>query len=138
MTYHFFNLSRLSENIKVKMNDIEFSEGFKKRTKDFSLRVIKLYKSLSGTVEGQVTGKQLLRSGTFVAANYRAACRARSRAEFFSKMSIVVEEADESVFWMELLISIEIIPSKQLEPLISEANEILSIVDTARKTSKKA
>ena len=118
------------------MNNIEFSEGFKKRTQDFSIRIIKLYKSVSGTVEGQVIGKQLLRIGTSVAANYRAACRARSRAEFFSKMSIVVEEADESVFWMELLISIGIIPSKQLEPLLSEANEILSIVATARKTSK--
>ena len=80
------------------MNNIEFSEGFKKRTQDFSIRIIKLYKSVSGTVEGQVIGKQLLRIGTSVAANYRAACRARSRAEFFSKMSIVVEEADESVF----------------------------------------
>jgi four helix bundle protein len=120
------------------MNNIEFSEGFKKRTQDFSLRVIKLYKSLSGTTEGQVIGIQLLRSGTSVAANYRAACRARSRAEFFSKISIVAEEADESVFWVELIIASGFIPSKQLESLLCEANEILSILATARKTSKTA
>ena len=118
------------------MNNTEFSEGFKKRTQDFSLRVIKLYKSLSRSVEGQVIGKQLLRSGTSVAANYRAACRARSGAEFFSKMSIVVEEADESVFWLELITATGIIPSKQLESLLSEATEILSIVARARKTAK--
>jgi four helix bundle protein len=118
------------------MNNIEFSEGFKKRTQEFTLRIIKLYKSLSGTVEGQVIGKQLLRSGTSVAANYRAACRARSRAEFFSKMSIIVEEADETVFWLELIMSIQIIPSRQLESLMVEAIEILSIVAKARKTTK--
>jgi four helix bundle protein len=104
------------------MNNIEFSEGFKKRTQDFSVRIIKLFKSVSGTIEGQVIDKQLLRSGTSVAANYRAACGARSRAEFYSKMSIVVEEAYESIFWMELLISVGIIASKQIESLLSEPN----------------
>ena len=119
------------------MNNIEFAEAFKKRTGDFSFRVTRLYRSLSGSFEGQLIGKQLLRSGTSVAANYRAACRARSRAEFLSKMSIVVEEADETVFWMELLISMEIISSKHLEQLLPEAKEILSIVSKARKTAQR-
>jgi four helix bundle protein len=72
------------------MNNFEFSEGFKKRTQEFSVRITKLYKSISGNAEGQLIGKQLLRSSTSVAANYRASCRARSRAEFISKMSIFV------------------------------------------------
>ena len=118
------------------MNNFEFSEGFKKRTQDFALRIIKLYKVLSPKMECQVIGKQLLRCGTSVASNYRAACVARSRAEFLSKMSIVVEEADESVFWLELIIATDSFPSKKLEPLLSEAKEILSIVSTARKTAK--
>ena len=118
------------------MNNFEFSEGFKKRTQEFSFRIIKLYKSVSGSVEGQVIGKQLLRSGTSVAANYHAACRARSKAEFLSKISIVVEEADESVFWMELLITTGIIPAKQIEPLLSEGCEILSVLSKAKKTIK--
>lgn len=118
------------------MNNIEFSEGFKKRTQDYCLRISRLYKSVSGSIEGQLIGKQLLRSGTSVAANYRAACRARSRAEFFSKMNLLVEEADESVFWMELIISVGIIPSIQIEPLLSEAKEILFIVSRARKTAQ--
>ena len=118
------------------MNNFEFSEGFKKRTQEFALRIIKLYKVLSMTAECQVIGKQLLRSGTSVAANYRAACRARSKAEFLSKMSIVVEEADESVFWLELLTATGIIPAKQLNSLLSEANEILAIVSKAKKTMK--
>jgi four helix bundle protein len=118
------------------MNNFEFSEGFKKRTQEFALRIIKLYKELAKTVECQIIGKQLLRSGTSVAANYRAACRARSRAEFLSKMSIVVEEADESVFWIELIIATGIIPVKRIKSLLSEANEILSIVAIARKTAK--
>ena len=118
------------------MNNFEFSEGFKKRTQEFALRIIKLYKVLSMTAECQVIGKQFLRSGTSVAANYRAACRARSKAEFLSKMSIVVEEADESVFWLELLTATGIIPAKQLNSLLSEANEILAIVSKAKKTMK--
>ena len=118
------------------MNNFEFSEGFKKRTQEFALRIIKLYKVLSLSAECQVIGKQLLRSGTSVAANYRAACRARSKAEFLSKMSVVVEEADESVFWLELLTATGIIPAKQLNSLLSEANEILAIVSKAKKTMK--
>ena len=81
------------------MDAIEFREQLKRRTKAFALRVIRLYQSLSNNTESQIIGKQLLRSATSVAANYRAACRSRSNAEFYSKISIVIEEADESLFW---------------------------------------
>ena len=118
------------------MNNFDFSEEFKRRTKCFALRIIKLYKTLPGSPEYQVIGKQLVRSGTSVAANYRAACRARSRAEFYSKMSIVVEEADESVFWLELLVEAGIIEERKMELILSEAKEIVSIVSKARKTAK--
>ena len=80
------------------MDNIEFREQLKKRTKNFALRIIRLYQSLPTTMEAQIIGKQLLRFGTSVAANYRAACRGRSNAEFYSKISIVIEETDESLF----------------------------------------
>ena len=100
------------------------------------MRLIKLYKALPANGEGEVIGKLLLRSGTSVAANYRAACRARSRAEFISKMNIVIEEADESLFWLELLSESGTISSVKLESIIKETIEILSIVVTAQKTAK--
>jgi four helix bundle protein len=75
----------------------------KQRTKLFAIRIVKLFRSLPHTPDAQTLGKQVLRSGTSVAANYRAVCRARSKAEFISKMGTVVEEADETVFWLELL-----------------------------------
>jgi len=79
-------------------------EQMRARTKQFAIRVVRLFRALPKTREAMVMGNQLLRSGTSVAANYRAACRARSKAEFISKMGTVVEEADETVFWLELLI----------------------------------
>ena len=85
------------------MNMLDKAEAMKERTKQFAIRTVAVTQSLPRSREGDVVGKQLLRSGTAVAANYRAVCRARSKAEFISKMSIVVEEADETVFWLELL-----------------------------------
>jgi four helix bundle protein len=79
-------------------------------------------------------GRQLLRSSSSVGSNYRAACRARSQAEFHSKLSIVVEEADESVFWMEILIEADIVKPNEINDLMNEANEILKVVATARKS----
>ncbi len=117
---------------------IEKSEAFKQRTKVFALRVIKMYQNLPKTEEARIIGKQLLRSATSVAANYRAVCRARSEAEFISKLGIVVEEADESVFWLELLVESEIIKQEKLTLLIKEANEILAVVASSRKTAKKS
>jgi four helix bundle protein len=76
----------------------------KDRTKQFAVRIVKLFRSLPRTDEARIIGKQVLRSGTSVAANYRAVCRARSKAEFIAKVGVVVEEADETVFWLELLV----------------------------------
>lgn len=114
-----------------------FSEEFKKRTKIFALRVIKLYQSLPNNVEAQILGKQLLRAATSVAANYRAACRARSSAEFVSKIGIVLEESDESLFWLEVLEEAGIVPAKRLTQLKQEANELTAILTTIRKSSQK-
>ena len=85
------------------------SEELKKRTKEFAIRIVKLFRSLPRTEEAGVIGKQMLRSGTSVAANYRAVCRARSRAEFIAKVGVVVEEADETVLWLELLVDTDIV-----------------------------
>jgi four helix bundle protein len=116
----------------------DFKEQFRERTKKFALRVIKLYQALPKTGEAQVIGKQLLRSATSVAANYRAACRGRSGAEFYSKLSIVVEEADEVLFWLDLLSEAGIMKQEKLQPLMDEALEILKVVSSARKTMKTA
>ncbi|GAA4442386.1 four helix bundle protein [Pontibacter saemangeumensis] len=113
------------------------SEEFKKRAKIFALRVIKLYQSLPNNVEAQILGKQLLRAATSVAANYRAACRARSSAEFVSKIGIVLEESDESLFWLEVLEEAGIVPAKRLTQLKQEANELTAILTTIRKSSQK-
>ncbi len=94
-------------------------DELRKRTKEFALRVLKLFRALPRSPEAQILGKQLLRSATSVAANYRAVGRARSRAEFASKMGIVVEEADESVFWIEMLIDGGIVPAGRMSKLLS-------------------
>jgi len=112
----------------------EFAEQFRNRTKKFVVDNIKLYRSLPKTEEARIIGKQLLRSSSSAGANYRAACRARSQAEFHSKISIVVEEADESIFWMEVLIEAEVIQKPQIITLMNEANEILKVTASARKT----
>lgn len=119
------------------MNKIDRIEAFKLRTKQLSLRVIKLYQALPKTDEARILGKQLLRASTSVAANYRAACRSRSEAEFFSKISIVVEEADETLFWLELLVEAEIMSSDKLQALLTEYEEVVKIVNTIRYNSKK-
>jgi four helix bundle protein len=112
-------------------------QEMKARTKRFALRIVKLVSSLPNTSVANTLGKQLLRSGTSVGANYRSACRARSTADFISKLSIVEEEADESVYWMELLTESGIVTEKLLVDLIDEANQIVSIVVAAIKTSKQ-
>lgn len=115
---------------------IQFAEQLKSRTKSFALRVIKLFQNLPKTDEARIIGRQLLRSATSVGANYRAACRARSDAEYFAKICIVVEEADESAYWMELLVESEILPPKKLEALLPEVNELIAIFASSRKTLK--
>ncbi len=112
-------------------------DNLKDRTKKFALRVIRLVESLPKGRTADVIGRQLLRSATSVAANYRAACRARSTADFVAKMGIVEEEADESIFWMELLADASIVEKRLLEGLVKEAGEILAIVVSSIKTAKK-
>lgn len=106
----------------------------KLRTKTFALRVLKLIDTLPDSRSGRVLAAQLGRSGTSVGANYRAACRSRSIAEMISKISIVEEEADESGFWMELIVDHGVMPMNKLASLINEASEITAIMVASRKT----
>jgi len=110
-------------------------EQLRGRTKAFALRVIRLYRSLPYKTDAQVLGKQLLRSGTSVAANYRAVCRARSKAEFVAKIGVVVEEADEVVLWLELMTESGIISSAKTEELLKEANELTAIFAASQRTA---
>ena len=111
-------------------------EELKKRTKRFALRIIKLVQALPKTIEAKEIGRQLLKSGTSVGANYRSACRGRSKAEFLSKMGIVEEEADESTFWLELIIEANIMEKHLVESLLKEANELVAIMVSSKKTTK--
>ncbi|HMF90058.1 MAG TPA: four helix bundle protein [Candidatus Angelobacter sp.] len=113
------------------------SEQLRERTKAFALRIVKLFRSLPRATEAQVIGKQLLRSGTSVAANYRGACRARSRAEFVSKLGVVLEEVDESVLWIEMLIDAGIVKKARLDQLLSEARQLTAIFTASRQTAKQ-
>jgi len=113
------------------------AEALKDRTKSFALRIIRVVRSLPRGSEGWVIGHQLLRSGTSVAANYRAVCRARSRPEFLSKLAVVIEEADESAFWLELLVDAGLISKPKLKDLMSEANQLVAIFKASRTTAKK-
>jgi four helix bundle protein len=113
------------------------AEALKDRTKSFALRIIRVVRSLPQGSEGRVIGYQLLRSGMSVAANYRAVCRARSRPEFLSKLAIVIEEADESAFWLELLVDAGLISEPKLKDLKSEANQLVAIFNASRTTAKK-
>lgn len=112
----------------------------KKRTKEFALRVIRVTQSLEDNWISRTIGHQLLRAGTSVGANYRAASRARSPAEFRSKLGIVLEEADETVYWMELLVDSKLVKEDRLKPLVQEANELVAItvasINTSRRNSK--
>ena len=111
-------------------------EELRDRTKRFALRIIRLFRYLPRTTEAQVLGKQLLRSGTSIGANYRAAGRARSKAEFIAKMGLVVEEADETVFWIECLLESGIVKSDLLTDLLSEANQLLAIFAASQRTAR--
>ena len=111
-------------------------DDFKQRTRTFALRVIRLVKALPKSTVGSVIGRQLLRCGTSVGANYRAACRARSRADFVAKMKIVEEECDESLYWIELLKESGEIEPALLKDLIEEADAILSLVVASIKTAR--
>jgi four helix bundle protein len=109
----------------------------KKKTKIFALQTIKLVESLPRGRTADVIGRQLLDAGTSVGANYRAACRARSPADFISKMGIVEEEADETIYWMELLIEAKLVQESDISPLLEEANQILAMTVSSIKTARR-
>ncbi len=111
-------------------------EGLRDRTKQFALRVVRMYSSLSKETVAQVMGRQVLRSGTSVAANFREASRARSDAEFISKLGIVEQELDETILWFELLAESGIVPEAKLTSLRDEAEELIKIIVTAIKKTK--
>lgn len=107
------------------------------RTKQLALRVIKLFTALPQTEVGRVLGRQLLRSGTSVGANYREATRARTPAEFVSKLQIGLQELEETGYWLELLVEAEVIPPARLAPLMAEVNEITAMLVAAINTTKQ-
>jgi four helix bundle protein len=113
------------------------AEELKKRSKPFAIRVIRLFQALPRNEVARVLGRQVLRSSTAVAANYRAVCRARSRAEFVAKIGVVVEERDETIFWLELLVEAGIVPQRRMERLLTEASELLAIFAASQHTAKK-
>lgn len=118
------------------MNSLDKATELKVRTKSFAIRIVRLFRSLPYSAKAQTMGRQLLRSGTSVAANYRAVCRSRSKAEFVSKMSIVLEEADESVFWLELLRDTGVVTAEKTQDLLGEANQLCAIFGASLRTSK--
>jgi four helix bundle protein len=112
------------------------AEELKLRTKQFALRVLKLVAALPNNIQGRAIGGQLVRAGTSVGSNYRAACRGRSKAEFISKLGVVEEEADESAFWLELIIESSLLQARVVQPLLNEANELTRIMASSRITAK--
>jgi four helix bundle protein len=107
------------------------------RTKRFALRIIRAYTTLAKTGEAQVCGHQMLRSGTSVGAHYREACRARSQAEFVSKMEVGLQELDETSYWMELLVESNTVKARKMSALMGEANELMAMFASSIITSKR-
>lgn len=112
------------------------SEELKDRTKKFAINIIKLVESFPKTKVANVIGAQLIRSATSIGANYRAACRSRSHNDFISKMAIVEEEADETLYWLELLVALKLVSLENVADLFKEAQELTAIFSASRKTAK--
>lgn len=117
-------------------SEITSPEQLRDRTKAFASRIIRLFRALPSKAEAQVIGRQLLRAGTSVGANYRSACRGRSRPDFISKLGIVVEEADETIYWLELLGENGIMAQSKLESLLKEAHELTAIFMASLSSSR--
>jgi four helix bundle protein len=113
------------------------TEQLRDRTKQFAVRIVRLFQSLPSSSQAQVIGNQLLRCGTSVGANYRSVCHSRSRVEFVARIGVVAEEADESVFWLELLGDLGILKKELLQPLLQEARELAAIFAASRQTAKR-
>ena len=111
-------------------------EQLRARTKQFAIGIVRLYQTLPKTDEGRILGRQLLRSGTSVAANYRAVCLARSKAEFISRVAVVLEEADETAFWLELLHDVGLLKEGNDRGLTTEAGELMRIFGASLRTAK--
>ena len=112
------------------------ADALKARTKLFAVRIVKMFRALPKAPEARILGRQVVRSGTSVAANYRAACRARSKAEFTSKIHIVLEEIDETVLWLEMLVDCEIVDRSRMTELLAEAQELMAIFGATWRTAK--
>ncbi len=126
---------RKAESLRI-ADGVMSAEDFRKRTFQLGIRIVRLVEALPKTDPARVIGRQLLRSGTAVGANYRAAARAQSRAEFVAKMGIVEEECGETLYWLDLLIELQLVSHSRLQDLRSEANEILSIVVAPIRTAR--
>jgi four helix bundle protein len=112
-------------------------EELKKRTKLFALMILKLVEELPNTKAGQTIGNQIIRSGTSVAANYRSACRSRSTADFISKVTVVEEECDETLFWLELIAESNLLKKEKLVDILNEADELTAIFTASGRTAKQ-
>lgn len=115
----------------------ELAEQIRQRTRRFSVRILNLYEVLSAKPAGRVIGNQLLRSGTSIGANSRAACRSRSTAEFVARLAVALEEADETAYWLELLAEAALVPSGRLSELAKECEEFIRIFAAARHTTRQ-
>ena len=115
---------------------MKLADELKLRTKKFALRIVKVFQALPRSEDARTLGEQLLRSGTSVAANYRAVCRSRSKAEFLARLGVVVEEIDETVFWLELLVESGIITPVRMGNLQREANELCAIFVSSQLTAR--
>jgi len=122
-------------NLRFLIGEEMDEKKLKDRTKQFALNIMKLVDKLPNSIAGRTLGNQLVRSGTSVGANYRAACRGRSKAEFTSKIGIVAEEADESAYWLELIMDGKLLGRDLIEPLLKEANELAAIFIASAKTA---
>jgi four helix bundle protein len=118
----------------LKMN----AQELKDRTKQFALRIMRLVNALPNTPKGRAIAGQLVRSGTSVVANYRAACRGRSHAEFISKIGVVEEEADETALWLELIVEDKLLPENKIAPLLKEANELTAIMAASHISASRS
>jgi len=114
---------------------VDRTADLKARMKPFALRVMKLVDALPRTIQGRAIASQIIRSATSVAANYRAACRARSRAEFIAKIGVVEEEADETSFWLELIVDSALLTEARIRPLLTETGELIAIMAASRKSA---
>ena len=119
------------------MNTLQNAKQLQERTKQFAIRIIRAFSRFPKDEAPRIIGRQLLRAGTSVAANYRASCRARSRADFISKISVVTEEADETILWLELLVESGLIDSRLVQPLMNECEQLVKIFTASLATAKR-